>query len=204
MENYFIYAVLYAWWLTGLVAVMLIGLWAMIAPTHFLTFNKKTSRWIGFWSNEQVKNLADKSFASEKFIYRHHIISGSVLFAMSGFIVWLIRGITIQRFSKSSWEPALSMSLDDFRIAMLLDVLIGYGLIIAVFGMVFSLVVMVRPSVLKRLEVLGNYWIDTVTFESKLNKVYDAPDRWVEKHPVVFGGAVYSIALAILIFIEKM
>jgi hypothetical protein len=66
-------------------------------------------------------------------------------------------------------------------------------------AIIFGLVVILRPSLLKKIESWSNNWVSTEELLKPLDKTIDISHRWLPRHPRVFGLFVALGSLFILL-----
>lgn len=112
----------------------------------------------------------------ERFVYRHHRLSGAAIMLGAGFFIWRIAS------SGVLWSRGI-----DFQAPLLW--LLGGAIVLA---FMVGLVILIRPSGLKPVEVWANRWMgpDPGTLR-----------EWLNRHPRVLGLLVMSISLyALMVF----
>ncbi len=141
----------------------------------------------GMFSNshslEKELEPLEKPIYTERFIYRHHRLFGSVFVLFSLYILWqLSTAIDVQ---------TLVELFKEYRDQVIAEILLKTLQLVLWIGSLFSLIVgvivLIRPSLLKKMEAKSNYWISTQTLESKLNKENKAIDKYFQQktHKIV-------------------
>lgn len=189
-------AVVYNWlsaclfWL-GLLLVP-VGLALVIVPQRILGAQERLNRWI---SSREFFALLDRPHYKERILYRHHRLTGALVSGVA--LLCLLR---------------LGLDVDSGRLAVVIRYLADtpfqvwlyqqlYWILLAslVLALLAGLVILVRPSALKRLEAWGNRWIQTDERLAPLDAVKNIPPNVLPGgQPRLFGLAVLAGALYIV------
>lgn len=131
----------------------------------------------------------------ERWLYRHHRITGSLLLAAGLlFFAAVVFPFGIQ-------QPAAALPGESiFWEALLWLLTLAHGV-----AAVLGLVILIRPSALKSLEAVANRWISTRQMGRPLENRYYGPDRWAMRHPratgmvLMLGGAFLMTAFGLFL-----
>ena len=167
--------------MTGSLLAIVVGFWSMTRPASFLRFNQRLNKWVD--TSKTTELNIDKKIFIEKFFYRHNRLFGSLLSVAAG---WILFKLAFD-LDKTGLEYALNTFLSKIYVEILVDVSFGYAYLAGIVALLVGLIVMFRPSVLKGVEAWGNQWIETGEALKSLDNASNAPDRWVGKHPMIFG-----------------
>lgn len=133
------------------VAGLLGGATLVMAPSWLLHASKRANRWI---STRKIDHMLEQVIRVDRWFYRHHRVSGSLLLAGALFLIYfftmrLNKETILAELSKVAIiSPAFTDALLD---ATVLSILLG-----AVFALLVSLFLLVRPSMLRGFELEAN------------------------------------------------
>lgn len=133
------------------VAGLLGGATLVMSPSWLLHASKRANRWI---STRKIDHMLEQVIKVDRWFYRHHRVSGSLLLAGALFLIYFftmrLNKVTIlAELSKVAIiSPAFTDALLD---ATVLSILLG-----AVFALLVSLFLLVRPSMLRGFELEAN------------------------------------------------
>lgn len=178
---------------TGSVLAIFVGLWSIFRPASFMRFNQRLNRWID--TSQKTTLSMNKKVVIEQYFYRHNRVFGTLLSIAA---IWILFKLVFD-LNKAALESTLSIFMGKVSVELLVDVSFGYAYLAAVIALLVGLIVLLRPSALKNVEAWGNQWIETGEVLEKLDAATHSPDRWVEKHPVIFG-LFASIGGAVILF----
>lgn len=185
----------YNWVLSFLfiIGVLLIpvGLGFMLVPEKIFKIANKMNRWI---ATDGFFNKINAPVYKERFFYRHHQVFGILVLLASIICLYMltfytgVENITVNlvKLAGSEFEKWLFIVL--------------YYLLIAaiILAFLFSLIMVIRPSLLKSFEAWGNRWIDTDGPLKVLDRKKDLPDRILPGNPRIFGFFVTLAAIYII------
>lgn len=173
----------------GLALSALWGLWLLLAPQSARRFAAGADRWVptAGWFNRLNRPLE-----TTRWFYRHHRAAGLLIGSGAAYALW-------RWFS--AYRPGAAVSLlDRHWVSAGMDWVVPAGeLIFLVFNsaiLVFALIVVVRPSLLKTPERFANKWIE-VPAERALDRPYDPLSGLVWGHPRL-AGALVALTCAFL------
>ena len=176
------------------ILMFVIGCCMMMAPELILRTGQRLNRWV---STEQFFNQLDAPKSSERFFYRYHILSGGLLAAASAYIFITFsfgfrRGYVLKVVS--------SATINEWLTASLVFLCLGFSVLTFFIG----LVIMIRPSLLKRLETWSNRWFAVDHSLKRLDVQLKAPDQAFSRRPRLMGFLVTAGSLYILLQLWAM
>lgn len=167
-----------------LLSCALMGLGLILRPQ---TMARIAAMHYGFAPLSRLLCSLDQIYRIECFFYRHHRFFGALLITGSGYTLYHAS----QRSDLLSQAYQIWGSVGE-AVAI---VLVGGNLVALALGMI----VLVRPSLLKEPERLGNRWIRI----APLSPLRGAgPEAIIARHPrlagaFILGGALYSLAMLV-------
>lgn len=166
----------------GLGLSALWGAWLVITPGAARRFAAMADRWI---PTDAWFNRLNRPMETTRWFYRHHRLAGVLIASGAGYALW--RWFT-------AYPPGTGERLlDRHWVSAGLDWLVPAGeRIFLIFNsaiLVFALIVLVRPSLLKAPERYANTWID-VHAERALDRLYDPLSAVVGGHPRLAGALI--------------
>jgi hypothetical protein len=167
-------------WTAALLLLLagVVGLLLLLAPIRAAALIAFELRWSPL--THAFASL-DRVYKVERFFYRHHRQFGALLLAGSVYTLVQLIGLA------GGKTEGLAMWLD-----VATSVLIGGNAVALVLG----LIVLVRPSLLKEPERLGNRWI-TIAGSPLTGR--SAGDRVFFRHPRLLGGFIFGSAAYALV-----
>jgi hypothetical protein len=170
------------WWtviewlyIPGTAVLAVVGIWAVAAPQSFLAFNRTSNNWVETGSME--RKLDASSNILDRFVYRHHMISGGIL-ALASLATLFIALFLLPAgagMAMQGWEHILYESL------------LGFFCLTGMAGLAVGMIIFARPSLLKPAESWGNRSVSSGQVFQKLEQRVTVLDDWVERRPRLFG-----------------
>jgi len=188
-----LYDASYLFIITGTFIALIFGLGLVFAPSITLKFNEKINTRISL--REKTK-IIETPIQSEPFFYKHANISGSILVIGSLFVLY-----TLATFNLSTMIPYLPKSISPPAWDWFLEAGKIFFFITCSFILIFGLVVIIRPSLIKSFEQTANHWISTRQHMSKMSNDINLVNKLVTAYPLVFGGFITVFSLIILFFL---
>ncbi len=145
----------------------------------------------------------DKNIQISDFFYSHHITMGLILVAGSAFsLFFFFFSLDILRFAAVFFESQANI----FIIEAIVSTLTSIGKIGCVAGLVFGLMLVFKPDLMKGIESRLNSWFETKPMIEKLDKTSHDMDSFFFRYPVAVGlvGAVISFFLISLSIINLL
>lgn len=163
-------------WIGSALAVLL-GVGLLLAPQLTLRINAYCSRWV---DAGKLRVVLDRPLRTERFIYRHHRVSGSLLFAGSVFLLY-----------KLMLDPRrgklLAAASDPYG---LVDAVVAVFVIFAVIGALMGGLIATKPSLLRDLESAANSWVSTEAVMGTFDKTFPGLDNKVLQYRKIFGAVL--------------
>ena len=165
--------------------IVLLGIAMMLMPGHIVRAGASLNRWI---STDRFFHNLDRPRHTERALYRHHRILGACIIAGSLFILYVflfqLRLQLLIENLPTLGNPAVSDWVYSSAIYLL-----EAG---AVVTLLIGAVVVMRPSLLKKLEEWSNHWVETGTRLRGLDRRHDIPES-------IFPGNLRLFGLAVLL-----
>ena len=136
----------------------------------------------------------DQDIEVSEIFYSHHIAMGLLLVAGSAFsLFFFFFSLDVSKFAGIFFGSQLNV----FTAELVVSAITWIGKIGCLAGLVFGLLMVFRPDLLKRIENKLNSWFETRPMIDKLDKSSHDVDTFFFNHPVAFGltGAVISFFL---------
>lgn len=179
-----------AWTLAfiGVLLALVAALVLIAAPARALAFGDKLNR---EFSVGWVQRVLDEPRRAEPFIYRHHRIVGFLFIVATVYFFWI--------FATSYRVDALAAIYDGLLPAPVLDILADTLTAVLVIGnaagFAVGVVMLLRPSALKKAEAAANRWIDTDRAAATLDRRVDRPEGYAHAYPRRLGVMILLAAL---------
>lgn len=123
----------------------------------------------------------------ERLIYRHHRLVGALLIAAAGFWLWLLSTF-------DQWQLWLHLSWQYLRQLFHSGVLLWLATsAVAVLVLVFGVLLLLRPSLLKPVESAANRWVSL--FESKRHQEASPQTSKQSSHRSWLSGALALVVM---------
>ena len=133
------------------VAGLLGGATLVISPFWLLRVSKRANRWI---STRKIDLMLEQVIKMDRWFYRHHRVSGSLLLAGALFLIYFFT-VRLDKVSMLNGLPKISI-ISPALAAALLDATVLSILLGAVFALLVSLFLLSRPSMLRSFEQEAN------------------------------------------------
>ena len=176
-------------WLS--VLVTLCGLVFIISPGSLLRYSNKLNKWVstaGFFES------LDRPRHIEKIVYRNHRLFGLIFMIAAVYCLYIFFFVMdVQRVIKLLpviGNASFSIWLYEVMYYLLLS---ANGL-----ALIVSLIILVRPSVLKGLEARANRWITTDKYTKPLDQEHSIPEHILPGNVRLFGFLVMLGGLYIM------
>src|SRR5574340_491318 len=170
----------------GCVTSLFVGIGMLFKPDGVARLNQRLSRWI---STDKLEEDLDRPHWTERVFYRHHRLLGVVLLGSA--IFFLLATLpkaslltALLRDHATGWLPLTMMW-----------VLLAATVLVAVAGTV----VLVRPSLLRKIEKSRNHWTSTDGVLATLNSPHYSLEQHAIRHMRMVGilvvlGSSYAAA----------
>ncbi|MBN1378533.1 MAG: hypothetical protein JXA04_04805 [Gammaproteobacteria bacterium] len=179
------------WWVVIIALVFISGL-SLCFPVMLIKLSRIGSRRFDIPADK----VLNKSVDIDRILYRHHLISGSVICLLSAGTLYLL--VFVLDLSPASMQT--NSRLLDWQ-SWMLEALMTASLVAAVIGCCLGVVMMLRPSLIKPLESWGNRWV-TVPTELLDKEISGHPiESWVIQHTRLFGVLTFLAAWVIWVLV---
>lgn len=186
--------------LLGSVAGLFAGAALLLRPALLLRLSKLANCWV---STRQLSRPLARFFSLDSWFYRYNRLSGAVLMSGSIYMVYFFTAVFDKTaalnnvFKTAMVPPALMTGLVD---ALVLASLTG-----AVFAMLISLFLILRPSMLREFELRANLDISLRKRLKPLEITRDGVDQYVFRNVRVAGllillGSLYTLVVLVSSF----
>lgn len=186
--------------LLGSVAGLFAGAALLLRPALLLRASQLANRWV---STRQLSRPLARFFSLDSWFYRYNRLSGAVLMSGSIYMVFYFTAVFDKTvalnsvFKTAMISPALMTGLVD---ALVLASLMG-----AVFTLLISLFLILRPSMLREFELHANRSISLRKSLKPLEITRDGVDRYVFRNVRVAGvlillGSLYTLVVLVSSF----
>ena len=183
--------------LLGSVAGLFAAVALLLRPELLLRVSKLANRWV---STRQLSRPLLRFFSLDSWFYRYNRLSGAVLMAGSIYMVYFFTAVFDKTaalnnvFKTAMVPPALMTGLVD---ALVLASLMG-----AVFAMLISLFLILRPSMLREFELHANRSISLRKSLKPLEITREGVDQYVFQNMRLTGvlillGSLYTLVVLV-------
>lgn len=180
----------YLFIIVGTFIGLILGLGLIFAPSVTLKLNEKINTRISL--REQTKSI-ETPIRSEPFFYKHSKISGLILIIGSAFVLY-----TLATFNPYTLIPHLPKSISPPAWDWIIQAGQIFFIITCAFILIFGLIVLIRPSMVKNFEQAANHWVSTRKQFSKMSNDINLVNKLVNTYPRAFGGFITIFALIVL------
>jgi len=145
----------------------------------------------------------DKNIEISDFFYNHHVAMGLLIVAGSAFsLFFFFFSLDVSKFA----GIFLGSRADQFTTELIMSSVTWIGKIGCLSGLVFGLMMAVKPDLLRRIENALNSLFETKSMIDKLDKSSHDMDTFFFRHPFAVGltGAVLSFFLISLSIINLL
>ena len=175
-------------WLGALVVI--IGFTFLCVPGWVLTVGNKLNRWI---STQVFFDSLDQPRYQERWIYRHHRLSGVIIIAVVSYVLYTF---FVNIGIDESVRRIISLANTEFS-RWLYEELFYIFLGASVIALIIGLIIFIRPSLLKAIESRSNHWFSVDKKLDILDK--NIPMDALPGNPRLFGLAVILGGIYIMI-----
>ena len=194
----------HAWLLHALfwlgVTVAVFGLFLVIMPSRIAAVNQRVNKWI---STDRFFHNLDQPRYNESLFYKRHRLWGVLILLGSAYILYMFQFRTNINDVARALPIVANFDANAWIYQSLVIFLIGVNAVI----IVLSLIIIIRPSLLKRVEAFFNKWVQTGQSLNQLDRQYQIPEKILPGNVRLFGflvlaGGIY-IALSTGVLIIK-
>lgn len=161
--------------LFGSISGLLLAWLLIFKPQLLENINRIANRWI---STRHLNQFLDRSFSIEYWCYRHHRPLGVAVMSGAGYILFYF-GLL---FDKDATMRHLSRYVPGRLLEGWLDALVLCSLTGAVVALAVGLFLLLRPSMLRGVEVHANRWVSSRRATKGLEISRQHIDQFVVRH----------------------
>lgn len=181
--------------LAALVCVLalsaVVGILLVLRPDVGLRINQSSSRWV---DTRGVLGTLDRSWRVEPWLYHHHRVLGGSIAAGAAIVL----GLWLRAYDRAQVLSALAPRLHAQGLDWIVDGLEWAVVLIHAAALLLGVVILARPSVIKKLEAQANRWYGGPGLAAALDREYNGAARWLETHPRLSGtlalaGSAYAL-----------
>lgn len=177
--------------LTCAILALITGLLFLIAPAKAALINQNMNRWISL--RRSSKGL-ETPINIDHIIYRYHRPIG--LFVLFG------SSYTLYQFAFNYQQTTAisAFGISPLHIGLvnwLLNAMLVFTIPVMVLTIIFGAILFIRPSTLKKSELLLNSWLSTRKSLLPLEQNKPEIDNWLLRYPRIFGAIVTTSSLYI-------
>lgn len=183
---------LHALMIGGSVVAVVLGIYLLIAPHRAWGLNRHLNKW---FATRTLTDPLDAPRRIERTVYHYHRWVGAGLLAGALYTLYMI----VFHYNPQAALSTLGRGLNPNIVAWLLESAVfaltfGSALAIAI-----SLILILRPSLLRDFEHWANRWYHTDKAVNTLDAMRYKPDEIMERHPritaaVLILGGLYVLA----------
>ncbi|MDA3868522.1 MAG: hypothetical protein PF589_00930 [Gammaproteobacteria bacterium] len=171
-----------------LLLAFVVGLLLLVRPALIIRLNTRLSKSFSLRRSSQFLEVPKNI---DRLFYRHHIIMGVIISLTSAYVLYYFSLVydpsVIAEYAKSTANAlVIDILINTLRVLMLIcsAVILGLGIVI-----------LFRPSLLKRLELWANRWISTRQISRSLSTERDQVNQLVYKYPHFVGLIITLVSL---------
>ena len=190
----FLFHALLLFLMTGGIAGLFSGAMLVLRPEWLLRLSQHVNRWV---ATRRVTTLLETVVKADRWFYRHHQASGALLLGGSIFLLYFFSA----SFDKFHILTGLSRvyGLPLIAAEILLDSAVLSILMGAVFALIISLFMLLRPSMLRGFEQGANQWVSLRRAIKPLEISRFSVDGYVFQNVRMAGvlllfGSLYTLA----------
>ena len=182
----------------GSAAGVVLGLLLILRPAWLQSASKFTNRWV---STRQLDLALERSINIDMFVYRYRFVGGGLLLAGAAFILYFF---SVQ-FDKAS---VIAMGLQLYHwparlMEALVDGVVLSGLVGALSAAIVSLLLLLRPDLLRGVEQYSNRWVSSRRALKPMAIPHYEVDEAVFRHRQLAGsllilGSLYTVIMLIV------
>lgn len=188
----------------SLAIFLLIGALMGVATALLLIFkpqwlqrvNRVANHWV---SLRHISQLMDRSFRTERWFYRHHLVMGPLVVFGAAYMLlyfgWLLdRAAALRALKTYVANPHVA--------SILMQALLLFALIGAVVALLIGAIYWVRPSLLRGLETRSNQWVSSRKATKVIDVTHEQVDLFVAQHAqgagwLLLAGSLYLLAVMV-------
>ncbi len=184
--------VLHALIIGGSIVAVVMGVYLLIAPQRVWGLNRYLNTW---FATSKLTDPLDAPRRIERAVYRHHREVGAALLAGALYTLYMLRF----HYDPQAALNTLGRGLNHTLVGWLLDSAVFTLTAGSVFALGISLILIIRPSLLRDFEVWANRWVHTDKAVNALDAMRYKPDEIMVRHPRITAaifilGGLYVLA----------
>lgn len=166
------------------ILIVILGVAMIVIPQKVHEFSIRLNHWI---STEHYFEQLDRSRPVERIVYKNHMFVGIAIILGSAYCLYVfIFGSDIDYLVSRMPLINNNVVMSDWLYSSLIYILIFANM----FCFLLGLIIVIRPSSLKWLEKISNYWVESNGVFSKLDKTHSIPEHILPGNMRLFGFAV--------------
>ncbi len=179
--------------IVGVLALSCAGVWALVSPHTFVKLNRSSGHNIKLQCIDS--ELPNKTHFVDGVIYRFHYVMGLAMMLVSAIALYI--GLFV--LDQNMLLQGDSSNASTFLNQLLISVAIMLTHVAGLAGLSIGMIVFIRPSALKTVEMWGNRWVSCNRLFSYAERNIMFFDRWVERHTRLYGLTVLCMASLITV-----
>lgn len=171
-----------------LMLAFVVGLLLLVRPAVIIRLNTRLGK---RFSMRHATKFLEVPKNIDRLFYRHHIIMGVIISLTSAYVLYYFALVydptVIAEYAKSTANAlVIDILINTLRVLML---------ICSAVILVLGIVILFRPSLLKRVELWANRWISTRQLARPLSTEKDQLNQLVYKYPHFIGLIITLVSL---------
>lgn len=162
-----------------------------------LRLNDSLSRWV---STHTLQGALDRNRDLHRLIYRRHRLVGVVLVVCAATVLWVI----LTRFNPHVAVSAFRRFVPPFWMSILVETLWWVVVPANAIAVIVGLVMIGRPSALKRAETWANREFSTDRISRLVDSVHAVPDHLAQTRPRLIGTVIIAASAYVCVSLGMM
>lgn len=175
----------------GLALGVAVGVLAVVSPGLAVTLSRFMNT---HYSLRRKTRFLELPVTTERFFYRHHRVFGAFITLAAAVVLYVL----LFRYSGPMTARLLAGG-DAVPARLLVEAFYNVLALGSAFSLVTGVVVFLRPSLLRGLEVQANRWLSTRQATRGLNRAVVDSQGLFEAHPRVVGGLMALVCAGVLL-----
>lgn len=183
-----------------LLLAMAIGVAVVIRPQLLERLEQASNR---RYSMRRATRSLDIPRDVDRWFYRHHKVYGTVVVLLSIFLLSFVAFGNSQDAVVGLFEPryrGVGAILVEFATLVMW--------LLSLFALLVGLVVLVRPSALRKFESSANRWLTPRRLTRGMGREYQSPGVWARRYPRSWGLAIAAVsaicAMALILHMPRI
>lgn len=190
---------LLTFFILGALGGLIVGIWLTTWPTPFFRVTNRLNEW---YSARRALKIWETPFHWERFFYRYHHVFGAAILLATGWTLYCF--IWVYPVERVYQILQVGFAVKTLAWLGFIQGIIWIIRIASVLAMLAGLVVLFRPSLLKRFEDVANNWVSTRKMMRPLEQSYTMTDSFAARHPRLAGGLISLVSLYALVSVSLM